>query len=96
MSRCHAEQDGFIYGALKIAVGVFIGVLAALFAYELIMVMRLEGRLTTVFSKPVVRFSGSGISSVSTPYRVDIAVPKPPVGEIQWSDDPESKLTIRR
>lgn len=93
MSRCMAEPEGFIWGALKIALGVFIGGLAAAFTYEFIFMLRLEGRLTTVFSEPVAR---SGLAPLKMPYRVEVEVPRPPVGEIQWSADPESKQIIKR
>ncbi|MNZ02432.1 hypothetical protein D3C78_190750 [compost metagenome] len=93
MSRYMPEPEGFFWGALKIALGVFIGALAAMFAYEYILGLRLEGRLTSAFSKPAAR---TGLVPFGRPYHVEIEVPRPTVGEIQWSDDPDSKKIIKR
>lgn len=87
--RCSYQEEGFVFGVLKIALGVFIGALAAMFAYEYILVLRMEGRLKTVFDKPRA-------SAPTRPYHVEIEVPRPKVGEIEWSDDPESKRIIQR
>lgn len=87
MARCEATEEGFFYGALKIAVGVFVGGLAAMFAYEYILGLRMEGRLKTVFDKP---------PAVMRPYRVEVEVPRPTVGEIEWSNDPSTKQVIKR
>lgn len=87
MSRCMAEPEGFFWGALKIALGVFVGALAAMFAYEYILGLRMQGRLKTVFDSP---------PTVTRPYRVEVEVPRPPVGQIEWSDDPSSRQVIKR
>lgn len=87
MSRSTAVEEGFFYGALKIALGVFIGGLAAMFAYEYILSVRLQGAFSSLKQAMPV---------VSKPYRVEVEVPRPPVGEIQWSDDPDSKKIIKR